>query len=207
MKRIPFLALVMGLLMVLPLSAEYLKNADLSEGLSCWEGNGEAVYLKPDGTEGANTDTDAIPVLKVVLSPTQKTVVSQEISTTDQPTHLHIQVDIFASKNFKRSTTASDYTTFTTARRANGEMVYAAVNARPGAVLYSDNPLVPSVDFWIQANSAQSYAIKMTNLKPGTWTTLAADFQKLTPGSDWTISFCVPPGAGTIYLKNPSVVP
>jgi hypothetical protein len=69
--------------------------------------------------------------------------------------------------------------------------------------------VVPQNDFWIrssQANDNHAFTYMLHDLKPGAWTSV--DFDSDVPDiQDRVVSFCVPPGQGTIYLKLPSVIP
>src|ERR1700722_7032655 len=91
------------------LQADYLKNTDLKEGMAGWHGDGEAAFLNPDGTEGAEGDPNVIPVIKIALSKGSPRAVYQDYETRDNPTSQHLRVDVYASSDFKRSTFASDY--------------------------------------------------------------------------------------------------
>jgi hypothetical protein len=175
-------------LMVVSLRADnYLTNADLKDGVAGWHGDGQATFLKPDGTEGADGDPGVIPVIKVTLSSGESHFVYQEISTRDKPTAMHVKVEVFASSDFQRSTHADDYT----------------IQWKPGGTWYWSAIAVPSVDFWIRGGSSNSWFYKLSNLKPGTWTTVDGHFEGLPTDEDRVISFDVPPGHGTIYFKNP----
>src|SRR5580693_7739441 len=108
------LILTAGLLVAtasLALCDNYLKNTDFKEGSQCWRGDGQAAFLKPDGTEGEEGDPGAVPVIRVALSKGQLHSVFQEFQTADAPGKLHIKVEVYASVDFKRSNRASDYQT------------------------------------------------------------------------------------------------
>jgi len=185
-----FLALILAAGMAIPLRADYLKNTDFKEGFEGWHGDAEVVFLKPDGTEGQETDTDAILVIKVPLSKGSSRAVYQEFETRDKPTDLHIKVDVFASSDFKRSKFADDY----------------SINWRAGGTWYWSAIAIPNVDFWIRGGGS-SWFYKLANLKPGAWVTVDGSFEGLPGDEDRVVNFCVPPGDGIIYLKNPVVEP
>ena len=173
------------------LKADYLKNADLKDGLAAWRGDGEAAFLNPDGTEGAEGDKNVTPVIKLVLSKGSPHSVYQEYETRDNPTTQHLRVDVFASSDFKRSTFPSDYT--------------STINWKPGGVWYWTGVAVPNVDFWIRG--APGFLYKLANLKPGEWVTVDGFWDTPPPAQDRTVVFFVPPGSGTIYIKNPAASP
>jgi hypothetical protein len=184
--------LVIGLLAALPLWADLLKNADLKDGLSCWQGDGDSTYLKPDGTEGTQDDPGAIPVLKLVLSHGSSHMISQEIDAPGKLVHLAVSVDVYASADFKRSPFPNDYS--------------GGADWKPGLATYYGSPIVPNVDFWIRGNLNPGIFYKLVNLKPRAWVSVSGDIQN-DPINNFVVNFCVPPGEGTVYLKNPSVNP
>jgi len=185
-------ALILAGMMPLSLQADYLKNTDLKAGLAGWHGDGASAFLNSDGNEGAGGDPAAIPVIKISLSKAQPHTVYQEFDTTDTPTSLHIKVDVFASSDFKRSTFPQDYTKEWT----------------PGGTWYAPRDFIVDVDFWIRGSGGRRFFYKLANnLKPGNWTTVTGNFQGLSRDRDRVVNFCVPPGEGTIYIKNPSVTP
>src|ERR1700734_2064016 len=91
------------------LQADYLKNTDLKEGMAGWHGDGEAAFLNPDGTEGAEGDPNVIPVIKIALSKGSPRAVYQDYETRDNPKTLNFKVDIFASSDYQRSKSVNDY--------------------------------------------------------------------------------------------------
>jgi len=170
-------ALLMGMAS-LALCDNYLKNADFKEGSQMWRGDGQAAFLKPDGTEGEEGDPGAIPVIKIALSKGQLHSVFQEFQTADAPGKLHIKVEVYASVDFKRSNRASDYQT---------------------------DDYMPNTDFMIRF--LPDYFQRMANLKPGEWVTVEGTLMSPTPSEVRSVYFMVPPGDGVIYIKNPSVTP
>jgi hypothetical protein len=177
--------------MASPLQADYLINTDLSDGIGGWHGDGEAAYLKANGTEGDEGDPGITPVIKLPLSKDSPRTVYQDFETRDHPKALQIKVEIYASSDFKRSTFPSDYT--------------PEINWQPGAVWYWSAIAIPNVDFWLRA--APGYSYKTTNLLPKNWVTVAVNWDSIQDSEDRTINFCVPPGDGVIYIKNPSATP
>jgi hypothetical protein len=158
-----------------------LDNADFANGTQGWHGDGHVVYLKPDGTEGDQTDSGAVPVLKIVLAKGQPHAVYQTLRSKDAASGtLHITVDVFASPDFKRSTHADDY---------------ATQDSFPMTV--TDFLIRMQPDWWEQDSS----------LTVGNWKTVRADYGALQAVDGRTIYFQIPPGDGFVYLKNPVVTP
>jgi len=179
---------------IFPLRAEYLKNTDFKNSIAGWHGDGQAAFLMPDGTEGP----DGVPVIKIPLSHNNSRIVCQELDTHKEPSAMTIKVDVFASADFKRSKNKESYNADT-------------FNWKPGDnYLWSDG-VVLNVDFWIRCGSGFYWWYKLGEIKPGTWTTLIGRFDKpffkTSEHENRTVGFCVPPGEGAIYIKNPSVVP
>jgi hypothetical protein len=165
-----------------------LHNADLQGGISGWHGDGRVTFLAPDGTEQDDASSGAIPVIKLHLSNDSESVY-QEYETHNSPTALNISVDAMAAPDFRRSTEASSYTT----------------KWSPGGTWYWSALAIPTVDFWIRGGPGWYY--KLASLKKGAWTTIKGHFENLTPTDEHVVYFCVPPGDGTVYIKNPVVTP
>lgn len=163
---------------LLPLRAEYLRNTDFSEGSQLWRGDGQAAFIKPDGTECDGSDPDAIPVLRVVLAKGHPCAIRQDYLTPDNPRIQHLRVEVYASIDFKRSRFASDY---------------------------ESQDSIPNADFCIRAlpGSSDSNA----DLKPGQWVTVKGDVDSAPPSNQRTIVFMIPPGEGIVYIRNPSATP
>jgi hypothetical protein len=175
------LVLAAGLLMGMASLAQcdnYLKNADFSEGSQLWRGDGQAAFLNPDGTEASEGDPGSIPVIKVTLSKSRVHAVYQEFELHDAPSQLHIKLDVYASNDFKRSNRASDYNT---------------------------DDFMTSVDFMMRM--MPDYYERTASLKPGEWVTVQGVFKYLTGANSRTIFFMIPPGDGTVYIRNASVTP
>ena len=190
LRQIFVLALILTASMAVTLRANFLDNSDFKEDMSSWHGDGSAAFLKPDGTEGDESDPGVIPVIKLKTSPGETRLVYQEFETPDKPTTLHVKVDVFASADFKRSAHASDYT----------------INWKAGGTWYWSAIAIPNVDFWIRGGGS-SWFYKLANLKPGTWTTVDGRFEGLPEDQDRVVNFCIPCGEGTVYHKNPVVEP
>ena len=169
----------------------YLTNADVEDNLEGWSGDGERVLLKPDGTEGS----EGVPVIKLTLSHGQSHNAYQEIAVADNAKGLLFRVEVYPSADFQRSKFEVDY------------------NDHETVIISSREIMVPMTDFWIRLglffknnDPMPEYRYKTTDLKPGQWTTVTSETivtDKL--GDHFTVNFCVPPGSGAIYLKNPSV--
>jgi hypothetical protein len=166
-----------------------LRNGDLSEGLAGWHDDGRLTYLNPDGTEADDASSGAIPVIKLHLSGDPR-LVSQEYETHDSPTTLNISVQVMPSADFKRSTDDSLY----------------SAKWSPGGTWYWSALVVPTSDFWIRGGPGWYYKL-CDALKPGKWTTVNGHFENLAPTEDHVVYFCVPPGDGSLYLKNAVVSP
>jgi hypothetical protein len=170
------------------LRADYLMNADLSAGFACWHGDGEPTFLDPDGTEGAAGDKGAVPVIRMALSKNEARSVYQEIETKDEPKSVRVKVEVYASSDFKRSPFADDYS--------------SDINWKSSGTFTGDQE-TPNADFWIHDMPSTIY--QLSDLKPGQWVEVDCDFDAATPVDERTISFNVPPGVGTVYIRNASV--
>ncbi|MCE0497918.1 MAG: hypothetical protein LV481_08250 [Methylacidiphilales bacterium] len=189
LKRfLPILFALILPLLISPLLADYLFNGDMKDGTSGWQGDGEQAFLKADGTEGADSDPGVTPVIKLKLSREHPRLVSQEFDLRDNPTSLHVKVDIFASSDFERSSSPQDYTK----TWEKGSYSWTGI-------------VIPSCDFWIRIGPGWSY--KLAQATPGSWTTVTENLDDIERVPSRVICFCVPCGQGTLYLKNASVVP
>jgi len=173
------------------LRADYLKNGDMKDRLSNWHGDGEAAFLAPDGTEGAEGDKDVIPVIKIALSRGQPRCISQDYETKDKTGSQHVSVEVYASIDFKRSKFDNDYS--------------SDINWKPNSVWYWSDGAIPKVDFWMHLAPETFY--KLSNLKPGQWVTVEGRCEPALPAEDYTVAFFVPPGEGAIYIRRASVTP
>lgn len=168
-------------LFFLTASADYLTNTDFKDSLGGWHGDGKRVLLLPDGTEGSETDTDAVPVIKLKLT-SRPEAVYQNYHVSELPPSVHVTIDAYASSDFKRGKFAS--------------------NAAFGSEI-SDGSYVPDADFWFREDP--SYSIETLKIKTGQWFTLAGIVEYSEAVTERFIYFCVPPGEGAIYLKNPHI--
>ena len=188
----PIALVVFVLVGMLPFSlrADYLKNTDLSEGFACWHGDGDPAFLDPDGTEVDDSAKGAVAVIKIPLSKGELRAVYQQYETKDNPKGLHFHLEVYASFDFKRSSFASDYSD--------------DINWRSTGIYYGDQE-TPNADFWIHDMPSTLY--KLANLVPGEWVTIDCDVDVTTPADGGIVYFGVPPGVGTIYIRNASVTP
>jgi hypothetical protein len=168
------------------LHADLFRNSDLSSGLSGWHGDGRLVYLAADNTEADDSAPGSTPVIKLHLAHDSQSSY-QEIEVRDNPSKLDVAVEIMASSDFRRSTEPSD---FTSKWSAGGTWYWSAL-------------VVPTADFFIRGSPGYFY--KVDNAPIGQWTKVEGHFENLKPTDQFTISFCVPPGEGSVYIKNPSV--
>lgn len=175
-------ALLLGALAAAPvaLADNYLKNADFKTGSQAWRGDGKAAYLKPDGTEGSESDPGAVPVMRLALSKGQPHAVFQEFTPRNAPGKLIIKLEVYAAIDFKRSVRTTDYQT-------------------------EDSWPVPMNDFMVRV--MPDYFQQTYDLKPGQWTKIEATLGSLIPADDRAILFLIPPGEGVVYLKAVSVTP
>ena len=187
-----FCAALFAMGMALPLRANYLTNTDFGIDLSGWHGDGERVYLKSDGTEGSETDSDAIPVIKIALAHGHSHYVSQEVDFKDKPDGVHVQVEIYVSADFQRSKFDTDYTV-----------------PQHFPVMWEYDEQTINSDFWIRLGPNDYYgydewSYTSGEAKPGKWVTVKAVWPAGEKAADhFTVNFCVPPGEGTVYLRNP----
>jgi hypothetical protein len=168
--------LILTGLMTVVLHADYLKNTDFKEGFQLWRGDGQAAFLNPDGTEGSEGDPGVIPVIKITLAKGHTHAVFQEFDAKDAPSKLHVKVEVYASADFKRSNRASDYNT---------------------------DDFMPNTDFAVRL--MPDYYQQSSDLKPGQWVTVKYTWMSPTPADQRAVYFIVPPGDGTVYIRNPSV--
>ncbi len=179
-------AAVISLAMPASLHADNLfKNADLSNGLAGWHGDGRLTYLAADGSEVDDAGPNITPVIKLRLSHDSQAT-TQEFEVRDNPPKLTVSVEVMGSHDFRRSTDASAYDTTWSA----------------GGTWYWSVLATPTVDFWIRG--APGFFYKLADVKVGQWTTVNGRFENLKNTDSYAISFCTPPGDGAIYIKNPS---
>jgi hypothetical protein len=186
-QSVGFLAAVVTIgLFPLVLQADLLKDNDMKEGVSVWKGDGQAAFLNPDGTEGAEGDKGVIQVVKMPLSKSTPRYIYQDYDAPPDLGSLNVSVEVYASADFKRSSFASDYS--------------QDIHWKPGGTWYWVAEAVPNVDFWIRGSPGYQY--KLASLKPGAWVTVKAKWDPGAPATDRSICFFVPPGEGTIYIRK-----
>jgi hypothetical protein len=173
------------------LRADYLKNGDMKDRVANWRGDGEAAFLNPDGTEGAEGDKGVIPVIKIALSKGHSRAITQDFETKENGAAPRVHVEVFASADFKRSKFDSDYS--------------PDIDWKPGSTWYWGPGAIPKVDFWIQLSPGVCY--KLSNLKSGQWTNVDGKWDTGMPAQNYTVSFIVPPGEGAIYIRKASATP
>ena len=187
MRSFPILIAITGLWLGFSpaAKADLFKNTDFSSGLAGWHGDGRMVYLASDGTEKDEAGPGLTPVIKLKLSH-DVSASYQEVEVRDNPSKMDISVEVMPTSNFRRSKEASNYT----------------VKWSAGGTWYWSALAVPDVDFWIRGQPGYFY--KLANLTPGQWTKVESHFENLKTSDSYNINFCVPPGDGAIYIKNPS---
>jgi hypothetical protein len=167
---------------------EYLKNADFKKGKSKWLGDGDLVFLKPDGTEGGEEDPGATPVLKLKLKKSESNLLFQEFRTKDKPKTLQVSVEIKASDDFKRLEESELYTQ----------------TWKAGSTMYWTGVEISPVDFWIRVGPGWLY--KLAKAKKD-WQKVEGRWENVMESDERLLYFCVPPGEGALYLRNPVVTP
>jgi hypothetical protein len=181
---------MLALVLAMPARANYLGNTDLQQGFAFWHGAGEPAFLSSDGSEGAEGDKGVVPVIKIALSKGESRAVTQTYETKDDPKSLHVRLEVYASADFKRSVFAEDYSD--------------DINWKSNGQYFGSDTEVPQADFWVHDSPSGLY--QLAALKPGQWVTIEFDFDATRPTDERTIFLGVPPGEGTIYVRNPSVV-
>ncbi len=157
-----------------------LQNADFKEGTQGWHGDGRAVFLRPDGTEGSETDHGVISVLRVSLAKGHPLSVYQVIRSKDAIGKLNLSVQVYASIDFKRSTHPSDYE-------------------------LQDEFNMPVVDFLVRL--MPDYWDIDGTLKAGEWVTVKDSWSGSSTADERSVFFVVPPGEGYVYIKKPTLTP
>ena len=169
---------------------DILRNGNLQSGLSGWHGDGHLVSLDANGAEVDDSGPATTPAIKLRLSHDPQEVY-QEYETHDTPTSLNISVEAMASGDFHRS---DDKSVYTTTWSSGGTWYWSAL-------------AVPTADFWIRGGGSNTYYYKLSDLKAAIWTTIKGHFENLAPSEQHTVSFCVPPGTGAVYIRNAVVAP
>jgi hypothetical protein len=165
-----------------------LFNPKFAEGINGWHGIGQVVYLKSDGKESLSPVPGAVPVLKIPLKPTESREISQEFTTVGDPTQLHMHLELKASPDFKNNVAP-----------AGNSDTWKSVEAK-GA--HEDD--TSQSDFCVRLGPDSVYRTANATRK---WTTLDYTFKHVVATRYRAISFCVPCGTGSIYVRNTLVAP
>jgi len=160
-----------------------LFNPKFTEGTSGWHGIGEVVYLKSNGEESIDPVEGAVQVLKIPLKPTASREITQEFTTVDQPTQLYMHLEMSASRDFKRG---AEQDNSTAPWKANVTKVTSRV-------------VIPNSDFWVRLGPGWVY--RTANVTPN-WTAIDVTFKNVAATRYRQISFCVPCGKGSVYIRN-----
>jgi len=163
-----------------------LFNPQFAEGTSGWHGIGEVVYLKPNGQESVDPVEGAVQVLKIPLKPTASREITQEFTTVDQPTQLQMHLEVSASADFKRAV------------RQDNTLVPWKANVTK----VTPKIVTPQSDFWVRLGPGWVYYTAKATSK---WSAIDVTFKKVTASRYRQISFCVPCGNGSIYIRNTQV--
>jgi hypothetical protein len=178
-------------LCALPVRAgENLANSDLKEGMAGWHGDGSLVFLNPDGTEGSEGDPGVTPVIKLELTRSGVRSVYQEVSVRDQSTQIAYKVEISAASKIVRSTSRDDYTSELFDYHT-GDFHWTAIGTC-------------NTDFWLRAGSDPNWYYVLGQPSVGQWTTVSGSASVDPNSNSLNVLYCVPPGEGAVYLRNPS---
>jgi hypothetical protein len=196
--------------------ADGLENGDFAKGKSRWTGDGQVMYLKPDGTispadnsrssllppvASAGTGTPAAaqkptttPIVEIKLKSTQFADFAQKFRTPKEMDVVNAEVTYKASADFKMNDKAIVFD--------------REIGCKPGTFWNWSMLVHPKSDVVMRLDKRDNYLYKLDAASPGSdWKTMKVRWDNVGGGQDVTFHVVVTPGHGTLYIKSVTITP
>lgn len=187
--RIGFLQLLPPALFCLAATAVGQKpdNADFSEGKTGWVGDGEEVFITPDGNISEEEAEGATPAIAIELRGNDWEEIRQRLSPRAEEASTSIAIEVMVSEDFKPEEESRNYTEVDF--REGGEYVWSA-------------EVTPKCGFLVRVRDDGWWYYRPIRLAaPGKWKKITEKFPDLK-SRNREISLMVPPGEGTVYIRG-----
>jgi len=166
--------------------AQALSNGDFSKGKAGWQGSGQVVWLKADGTVSPTEVAGADRVLEVPLRSTQWTWIKQLLHPLAVDKAVAAKITVRASADFAPAAESREYT---------------KVDFREGGGYVWSAEVWPKCDLLPRLQDATWY-YQPKSLKPyGSWKTVSVSFPNLT-SRNRSFTLALPPGKGSVFFKS-----
>ena len=191
--------------------ANGLDNGDFARGKSKWLGEGQIVYLKPDGSISAIDDSKpnsflkpadqqsaadekpkTTPIIEFKLHSGQFVELAQKFQTEAGTAGMNVQVVYKGSSDFKLNDKAMPFT--------------KSITWGPGSTWYWTAVVFPKVDLFFRLDKRDGHYYKLESVKPGSdWETAKFHWDNIAENQDVTLAILAPPGHGSLWVKSVAV--
>jgi hypothetical protein len=205
--------------------ADGLENGDFSKGKSKWMGDGQVLYLKPDGTMSPTDDSRSTSLLPPPTSTLGAGTAAPGAAATpagQKPKNIPI-IEI----KLKNTQFADFFQKFRTAKEMdvmNAEVVFKGssdfklndkatvfdreINWKPGSFWYWSMLVHPKVDVLMRLDKKDNYMYKLDAVKPGSdWQKMKVHWDDVGGGMDVGFHILAAPGHGSLYIKSVTLTP
>jgi hypothetical protein len=195
-----------------PSFAEGLENGDFSKGKSHWMGDGQAVFLKPDGTisptddsklsslplptgtPGAVLTSKTIPMIEIKLKTTQFADLFQKFKTAKVMDAMTAEVTFKGSADFALNDKATVF---------DRDITWG-----PGSMWYWTALVHPKIDLMMRLDKKDNYMYKLQAVKPGgDWQKMKVTWKDVGGAQEVNFHVLVTPGHGSLYVKSVVITP
>jgi hypothetical protein len=189
-----------------------LENGDFSKGKSKWMGDGQVVYLRPDGSitptddskptsllppAGATTATPPaknIPIIEIKLKLTQFADFYQKFKTVKEMDVMNAEITYKTSSDFVLNEKATVF---------NREITWGS-----GTYWYWTALVFPKIDLMMRLDKRDNHMYKLQTVKAGgDWQTMKVSWKDVGGGQDASFHVLGAPGHGSLYLKSVVIKP
>jgi hypothetical protein len=206
-KLIPFSLIVCVFAIVSGASnavADGLDNGDFARGKSKWLGEGQIVYLNPDGSISPTDESKSAdplnasqkpkptPIVEIKLRTGQFAELSQKFKTDRGASGMNVVVVYKGSPDFKLNDKAIPFTKGNT--------------WQAGTIWYWTSVVFPKVDLCLRLDKHDGHCYKLEPVAPGgDWKSAKFRWENVTENQDVTLLILAPPGHGSLWVKSVTV--
>ncbi|MDR3401212.1 MAG: hypothetical protein P4L99_01845 [Chthoniobacter sp.] len=192
--------------------AEGLENGDFSKGKSHWMGDGQAVFLKPDGTisptddsklsslplptgtTGADQKPKTIPIIEIKLKTTQFADLFQKFKTAKEMDAMTAEITFKGSADFALNDKATVF---------DRDLTWGS-----GSMWYWTALVHPKIDLMMRLDKRDNYMYKLQAVKPGgDWQKIKVTWKDVGGGQEVSFHILATPGHGSLYVKSVTITP
>ena len=187
--------------------ADGLENGDFSKGKAKWTGEGQVVFLKPDGSISPTDDSKSdsalkpadpgaagqkpknTPIMEIKLRTGQFADLSQKFRTGKGAGALNVEVVYKGSPDFKLNDKATGFT--------------KGITWGPGSFWYWSAVVYPKVDLCMRLDKRDGHCYRLEAVKPGEeWQSAKFRWENVGENQDVNFLIVAPPGKGSQWVKS-----